>query len=176
VNSSDKNIVQLVLNGQTKEFEILVKRYQPGIEGFVIKQLKSATHAGDIVQEVFLTAYCNLAKLKNPEQFKSWLFGIAYRKCMQHFHSARKEMKMAQKIAETVKSLFTATSSDESEEVEGKTLGLLDKLQSLDAVMIWLHYIEDFSYREIAEIVELKEAAIRQRCRRALARIREMSK
>lgn len=173
-DSSDAEVITSVLEGKTQQFAILVERYQGRLEGFVTKFFRSTTHTGDLVQETFLSAYQDLAKLRDASSLKSWLFGIAYRKCLHH----SRQIRIAQKAMQHATTGYSeaAPSSEEtgnSQSTGNNALALLNCLPPLDSLLVWLHYIEEMPYLEIAEMVELNDATVRQRCRRALLQLRE---
>lgn len=171
---SDSQIIAAISDGAPQNFAILVRRYQGRLEGFINSYFRSDRNTGDIVQETFLTAFQNLTKLRNTQNFKSWLFGIAYRKCLYLSRQNRTAQKAIQK---SIASYNETTPSHEESITEQSSpknsLLMLDKLPPLDALLVWLHYIEDIPYLEIAELVEMNDATVRQRCRRALVQLRE---
>lgn len=70
---TDKEIIEQILHGNQNAFEILVSRYQRLVYGLAAHRTRSFEDAKDVAQEVFLQAYLNLGKLKNPEKFASWM-------------------------------------------------------------------------------------------------------
>lgn len=175
-SDNDLIVVESVIKGCSKDFMILVMKYQSRLEGFVTKFFRSTTNTGDIVQETFLIAYRDLAKLRNRERFKSWLFGIAYRQCLLFSRKASSEMKGLQKVLRESEASYTIIEEVDCEKEKSTGIELLNKLSELDSLLVWLHYIEEIPYQEIAEMVEMNDATIRQRCRRALMQMREIVK
>ena len=171
-NAQDAVIIESVLKGRVQDFDILVGRYQGRIEGFITKFFRSQTHTADLTQEVFLTAYLDLAKLRTTERFKSWLYGIAYRKCLHISRRHKTETKAVQQMSKQTDQTVTAPTEPVDPTEQSRTLNLLNSLSQLDALLVWLHYIEELPYDEVAELVDMNSAAIRQRCRRALVQLR----
>ena len=170
---NDSAVIASILQGNLQGFDILVERYQGRIEAFITKFFRSTTHTADLVQEVFLTAYLDLDKLRNTERFKSWVYGIAYRKCLHYSRRRRTETKNMKAVAHSQETSTPAPELPSDPQESTEILGLLDRLSELDALLVWLHYIEELPYDEVADMVDMKSAAIRQRCRRALAHLRE---
>ncbi len=155
-------------------------RYQGRLEGFVTRFFRTPIHSPDLVQEVFLTAFQDLSRLRDPSRLKSWLYGMTYRKCLHHARQGRVEARVLQQSAAGQDPAAPAADDPEAaaeraSQEGGGRLNLLDRLPPMDALLVWLHYIEDLPYQEISPMVDMNEAAIRQRCRRALAQLREVA-
>ena len=69
------------------KFEKLLAEVSSGVERFVRYRLPSQTDADDVLQEVYLSAYCNFPNLKNKESFKPWIISIARNKCNDYFRA-----------------------------------------------------------------------------------------
>ncbi len=77
----DAEIVRLTLQGQTGAFHLLTERYYRPVGGFILKRVQRPDLVEDLVQETFLEAFRALKDGRKPEQFSSWLFGIAHNRC-----------------------------------------------------------------------------------------------
>jgi len=170
----DAQLVLAVQRGARDRFNLLVSRYQARVEGFIDHFFHSDRFSQDLMQETFLTAFNTITQLRDPAKFRSWLLGIAYRLCL---HTVRKNKMEAAVFREAGQELVRETSAPPPAKTERDLpalgLGLLSKLSHQDSLLVWLHHIEDLSYREIAELTELSEANLRQRCSRALATLRK---
>lgn len=171
--ASDEDVVKSVLNGKSRDFIILVERYQNSLIGFAAKHFCSTSQVNDLVQEALLISYRDLSKLKDPKKFKSWAFGITYRQCLLFSRKVKTENKNLKQFASSTDTKYQMEISIENS-CESKFIPLLDKLSQMDSLLVWLHYIEELPYQEIASMVEMNVATIRQRCRRALMKMREM--
>ena len=72
-------VAQVVVLGNKRAFETLVKKYQSPVRRFFLHQtLGDEELSDDLAQETFIKAYTNLASFKNLSNFSTWLFRIAY--------------------------------------------------------------------------------------------------
>ena len=62
---------------------------------FILQQVKSKSHAADILQDVFIKVHKNRAQLKEVGKFESWLFRITRNTINDHFRKNQKELKLA---------------------------------------------------------------------------------
>ncbi|MEV4414559.1 sigma-70 family RNA polymerase sigma factor [Catellatospora sp. NPDC049609] len=79
---SDTSLARAAAAGDREAFDRLYRMYRPGLLGFVYRQVGDHHLAEDLVQETFLIAWRDLAKLRDPHALRTWLFSIAYRRAM----------------------------------------------------------------------------------------------
>src|SRR5207244_10401214 len=73
----DADLVALCVSGDAGAFQELTGRYYRPVCGFLFKKVQQADLVEDLAQETFLEAFKALRGGRPPEQFASWLFGIA---------------------------------------------------------------------------------------------------
>ena len=122
--------------------------------------------ADDIAQESYMKAYLSIGKLENPESFRYWLFRIAHNTFLSHKRSIRQTSDF-----EDAYGVYTDAESDASFRYQDLHQAL-DRLSLKVRTTILLYYMEGYSVKEIAGIIESGEDAIRQH----LARGRKLLK
>lgn len=70
-------LIQRVLSGEQKAFELLVVKYQKRIERLVTRMVRDSDQASDITQDVFISAYRSLRQFRGDARFYTWLHRIA---------------------------------------------------------------------------------------------------
>ena len=78
---SDKILVRAVLAGDKAAYEKLYDRYAPLIRAVCYDTTGNLADAQDLAQDVFMRAYENLDRLRDPDRFGNWLVGIARLRC-----------------------------------------------------------------------------------------------
>lgn len=77
----DGPLVQAARGGSQAAFSRLVQSHQQSLRGFLRRLMLGRTdEADDLAQETFISAWAGLSRLRAAEDFRPWLFGIAYRK------------------------------------------------------------------------------------------------
>ncbi|CAN7412750.1 RNA polymerase sigma factor [Caulobacter sp. LjRoot300] len=84
----DAPLVRAARDGSQSAFARLVAAHERSLRGFLRKS--GFGDADDIAQEAFLAAWSSLDRLRDDEGFRAWLFGIAWRKALDHGRSARR--------------------------------------------------------------------------------------
>lgn len=129
--------------------------------------------ADDIAQEAYMKAYVSLAKLENTESFRFWLFRIAHNTFLSHKRS--KKITVDYEEAKGICSDFESDSSFRFQYLHQA----LDLLPVKVRTSILLYYMEGYSVRETAGIIDSTEDAVRQhlaRGRKHLKQILEMKR
>ena len=80
---SDKELIQAVLAGEKTGYEKLYDRYGPLIRAICYDTTRNLTDAQDLAQDVFMRAYENLGRLREPDFFGKWVVGIARLRCKE---------------------------------------------------------------------------------------------
>jgi RNA polymerase sigma-70 factor, ECF subfamily len=77
----DAGLVRRSSAGDKDAFAELTERYYRPVCAFIWKRVRRADLVEDLAQETFLEAFRSLKNLSRPEQFSTWLFGIARNRC-----------------------------------------------------------------------------------------------
>ncbi len=169
--------------GESAAWDHLFRRYQLPLYSYVFELVRNEQEALDIVQETFIGAVRHLGSLRENEKFGSWLFGIAHQKCVQLWRKQNRRKLFEQEPSSDENAEPERGSSEESpfelllrKEQEEQFLGLLEKLEPPHRSVLLLHFIEEFSLEEIAEITDANPGTVKSRmhyAKRALRKILE---
>ena len=89
VTASDEKLVTRALAGSNGAWTALVKRYERRVYNYALRMVGHPDDALDLVQEVFLGVYRNLASYRGDGVFAAWLFRIAAFRCTDHLRRRR---------------------------------------------------------------------------------------
>lgn len=97
---TDRDCIQLCLDGHPETFRQLVVRYQAAVLSYLTGRLGDRDRGEEACQETFVRAYFALGKLKNPESLFSWLLGIANRVAAEQQRAEQRQRKVARLLSE----------------------------------------------------------------------------
>ena len=175
---TDEILVTKVLNGERDAFDILIRKYQGIIYNYIFKMTLSKEDSEDIIQEVFIKAYKNLYKLENKEKFYSWLFKVAVNTMNTFFKSKKTYNTMEENLLINIKS-DTKDTPEGVLEIKEENTELLNKLSVLNEEeknALVLKYVQGFSYKEVGQILGIKEETIKTKIFRAKKKLHELNK
>ena len=119
----------------------------------------------DAVQNTILTCFEKLNTLKKPRYFKTWMIRILINEC---YSLLRRQKKYVTMETTEIPERKQPEKTDYSELYQAVS-ELKDELK----LPVILYYAEDFSIREIAEILEITEGAVQKRLARARGKLKK---
>ncbi|WP_136806037.1 RNA polymerase sigma factor [Desulfosediminicola flagellatus] len=169
---SDNQLVSRILKGDTNTFATLVDRYNSQIFNLMYRYSGSTEEAADMTQDVFLKSFEKLESYRE-QRFFSWLYTLA----LNHAKDwSRKRQTNEQKLARLKHDSSTneqhASGELESQQENTSLLKALETLSPDNKEMVLLKYQHDHSIRELSEIFNLSESAVKMRLHRSLAEVR----
>ena len=141
-----------------EDLQRIIDKYAKYIYRIAFTYLRRETDAEDIVQEV-LMKYCINEKPYNSEiHEKNWIVRVTLNCCHNVRYSAWRKHTVALENSEEIK--FET-------EVQTDLFCSVDKLKEKYKTVIQLFYFEDMSIKSISEILNISEANVKTRLRRA---------
>jgi RNA polymerase sigma-70 factor (ECF subfamily) len=183
---SDEMLVGLLLGGDDTAFERLVVRYRRLVYRLARRLLGNESDAQDITQETFIQVYRKLASFRGEARFSTWLYRIATNAALmrRRAHSRRPTESLdsfaprfdeAGKHAATAAELSVPNRLDETLDAEAlahKVQAAVDRLPDLYRRPFVLRDLEELDTAEVAELLGLQIATVRQRVHRARVLLR----
>ncbi len=174
--TTDKELIDQTLKGDTRSFGILVERYQNFVFTIVYRMVKVREEAEEVSQDSFIKAFESLSSYRGEAKFSSWLYSIAYRKALDALRK-NKKYKASEIIDDITEGEIDNALHFLEEKERKKTIqDCILKLSEDEAAIITLYYFEDQSVREIAGITKLSEDNIKVKLYRSRKKLFSMLK
>lgn len=167
--------------GDGEAFRLLVEKHGPALQAFCLRVLACPEEARDVAQEAFVRIWCRLrdgeARYEDRGRFRAWLWRVALNLCRDRLRSntARRRRlavwESEEAGRETVRECpaeLAARRADLRRLARGLEM-LPEKLR----LPLMLCSIENLSYAECAEVLEISPRAVEGRVRRARERLLE---
>jgi RNA polymerase sigma-70 factor, ECF subfamily len=169
---NDTDLVQGTKAGDTTAFETLWQRYHFPIYKFCWRMLRNREDAEDAAAEAFARALMQLVKLRQPAQFKSWLYRIALNVCRDEMKGRLKTVSPAEDLPElaTDVKLPDPLKSLQHEELRTAIAKLSPKLRE---ALILVHF-EGLAYSEATEVLKCGVNTVKTRVHRAIEELGKM--
>lgn len=148
-----------------KEFNRCVDLYADGLYRFIIKNLKRAEDAKDVVQNSFEILWKQHDKLLF-EKAKSYLFTVGYRN-MIDFIRKEKRISLTDEFAED-----TRTKTETHHDIKAILLKAMERLSDIQRSLIMLKDYEGYNYEEIGEITGLNSSQVKVYLHRARLKLK----
>jgi len=166
--TTDKLLVTRTLEGERNAFGELVDRYQKVVYNVAYRVVGNEPDAEDVAQTVFLKVYENLATYNPRYQFFSWLYRIAVNEAV----NAKKRVRNSVELTED-SSLTQSTPLDGAMavDVENQIGAAMMSLTPENRAILILRHYQEFTYRDIAYIMDLTEQKVKSRLYSARQRL-----
>ncbi|WP_409523695.1 RNA polymerase sigma factor [Nitrincola sp. MINF-07-Sa-05] len=157
-------LLQAIARKDQNAIAAFYRLYQSAVYRFVLTRLNDSHAAADILNEVMMEVWKSADKFEGRSLVKTWLFGIAHFKVMDHYRTQKKHEHLDE--AEDI--------ADESPGVQQEQLvsaaqdarllkQAMSKLSAEHREVLHLAFYEDLNYREIGEIFGVPEGTVKSR-------------
>lgn len=165
----DFELVELFIKTQRPDyFSILYQRYSSKVYSKCIFMLKNDAQAKDATQEIFTKIFLNLSKFSGRSKFSTWIYSITYNFCIDTIRKKKKEKKLFSEEVDDAPDIIEEVEDATLLEMEVSRLKkVLEELPSGDRAVLLMKYQDELSIKEIAEILDKTESAIKMKIKRA---------
>lgn len=155
-----------------KLYDRFVKRVYNKCYGFS----RSEAEAEDLTQDVFLMLFIKLPSFKGKSKFSTWLYSFTYNFCVNYVNR-NKGRKMSDKSVQVDQEEYRLTEEVPDEQLlELKAQRLAEAMEEIapeDKSLLLLKYQDGASIKELTELLEIGESAVKMRLKRAKAKLVE---
>ncbi len=173
---TDQQLVERAQQGDTRAFDLLVKKYQHKIIGLIGRYVHDHAEVQDVAQEAFIKAYRALGKFRSESAFYTWMYRIAINTAKNHLVSRGRRppgsdldivdaeiLDHSGRLADTE----TPEAAMARDQLEAAVFEAIDNLPDDLRTAITLRELEGLSYEDIANIMQCPVGTVRSRIFRA---------
>ena len=177
----DDELVRRLRTGEEAAYEALLARFQQPVYNLALRLLSNPGDASDVVQEVFLKVFRNVGHFRRQSSLKTWIYRItvneAHNQRRWFFRHRSREVGLDEEtdegcsrtVADTGRSPFDCTFDREKHVLIENALG---RINPLFREVVVLRDIEDLSYEEIAEVLQISLGTVKSRIMRGREALR----
>jgi RNA polymerase sigma-70 factor (ECF subfamily) len=154
------------------DFERLVEEHHASLYRFALSLSRNETEAADLVQETFYIWAAKGRQLTDPTRIKSWLFTTLHR---EFLGSRRRTTRFPHHEFSEVEAELPDTPPAPPERLDWSVLAeCLAKVDPAFQAPVALFYLEDYSYDQIAGILEVPLGTVKSRISRGIGQLQQM--
>jgi len=175
----DRELVNKILNENKSAFSILVKKYEKMVWFMVSRMILDEDEVKDICQEIFIKVYLSLDKFNFESKLSTWIATISYRFSLNHLKK-RKKVSFSEIndeiIIDSLASYDTPLQHLERNEKKTYIHNIINGLPIQYRTIVTLYHLNDFSYKEIAEITGIPDGTVKNYLFRARKILKDILK
>lgn len=173
---TDQQLVERARNGDTRAFDLLVKKYQHKIIGLIGRYVNDHSEVQDVAQEAFIKAYRALGSFRAESAFYTWMYRIAINTAKNHLVSRSRrppgsdlDMSDAEILDHSgrLADIETPEAAMARDQLEKAVFDAIEALPDDLRTAITLREMDGLSYEDIANIMECPVGTVRSRIFRA---------
>jgi len=175
---TDEELVRLYLESQNVAyFNLIYKRYSGKIFGKCLSLLKHEDEAEDATQDVMMKILMNMAKFSGRSRFSTWIYSITYNYCIDFLR--RKKRDPSVYVDDFIDNMDVEDDVEDAFLLEMNVNRLKVILQEIpigDKTILLMKYQDEMSIKEIGQILDKSESAIKMKIKRAKQKFKKTFK
>ncbi|MCI0510348.1 RNA polymerase RpoE-like sigma-24 subunit [Chromohalobacter marismortui] len=173
---TDRQLVERAQKGDTRAFDLLVKKYQHKILGLIGRYVHDPAEVQDVAQEAFIKAYRALGKFRSESAFYTWMYRIAINTAKNHLVSrGRRPPGSDMDIVDAevldhsgrLSDIETPEAALQRDQLESAVFEAIENLPEDLRTAITLREMDGLAYEDIANIMQCPVGTVRSRIFRA---------
>ncbi|MSR64517.1 MAG: RNA polymerase sigma factor [Verrucomicrobiae bacterium] len=157
---------------EQQDFARLVELHYKGLYRFAFTLTRQESESCDLVQQTFYLWATHGRELRDPRKVKSWLFTTLYREFLRA--RRRQDRFPHQSLDETDAELLPVSPQAVSQLDWRTVIEALGRVDEAFQAPLVLFYLEDHSYQEIAEALQIPMGTVMSRISRGRAQLQEL--
>lgn len=158
-------------------FKELVSLYKERLYWHIRNMVKDHDDTHDVLQNTFLKIYKNINQFKGESQLYSWIYRIATNEAITFLNKKAKRSQISsQELQDHLISNLESDVYFEGDQIQLKLQKAIANLPPKQQQVFNMKYFEELKYREIAEILETSEGALKSSYHIAVKKIEEYLK
>lgn len=172
---SERQNLKGILEGRREAFEAIICQHYKSIYRFMVHLSGDASFAEDLTQETFTTAWSNIDQYEGRSTIGVWLHRIAYNKFIDSKRGVERRAALINKLKERGNNVSISSDplhnlfADEQSRLIYEAVCIL---KWPDYIMILLHYIQEMSFREMAEVMEEPIGTVKWKTSKAIKKLK----
>lgn len=172
----DSAIIQQALKGDESAYKKLMKKYHDPIFNFIARMIHDRQQVEDLTQEAFIKAFSSLSRFNDEFAFSTWLYKIATNNSIDYIRKKKLQVYSIDKPIDAKDSEYAFELPDTDYEADQELISdqranllkvAIGKLPDKYKRVIELRHVDEKSYEEIADLLELPIGTVKAHIFRA---------
>lgn len=165
-----EELIKKAQKGDKNAFTDIILQIRNDLYKIAKTRISSDDDIEDLIQDTMIETYKHIKKLREPEKFKMWVIKILVNKCNKLYKKKyRKDISIDDYNMEN----YIILNSQKDIEDDLNFYYLIKKLKYEERIVLILHYMEQYSVKDISKILKINENTVKTHLFRARERIKK---
>lgn len=177
---SDEELIARTVAGDQDSYRVLVERYSDFAYTVALRVVGDEGEAEDVAQEAFVRAHRALSRFRGDSKFSSWLYRITVNRALTHLKRRKRrpdtvEMTSSPGVEAEVRSRRSCENPERvvlDNDLAACVRRAVDALPPRYRTVVTLFYLEERSYKEVADVLGVPMGTLKTHLHRARAMLR----
>lgn len=169
-------VIKQILAGDKQAYIHIINTYKNPLYSTILRMTRNPQTAQDFVQEAFIKIYEQLPKYDGMGSFKSWLYRVAINYCIDEFRKKSYQLKSEElhdtHLINEQHPEVILLKNEQSRQLEKLIAGLPE----IERMIVLLRYVNELSYDEMAQLLDIPLSDVRNKLHRAKKKMRQQVK
>lgn len=165
-----EELIKKAQKGDKNAFTDIILQIRNDLYKIAKTRISSDDDIEDLIQDTMIETYKHIKKLREPEKFKMWVIKILVNKCNKLY---KKKYRNDISIDEYNMENYIILNSQKDIEDDLNFYYLIKKLKYEERIVLVLHYMEQYSVKDISKILKINENTVKTHLFRARERIKK---
>lgn len=179
----ERTVIRRVLEGDDQAFQQLVMAYEKQVFNLCLRMCGNREDAKDLAQEAFIKAWRGLRFYQFEAAFSTWLYRLTSNVCIDYLRREKRRPTVSLTPEDENQEHPEAGIADPAPLPEEQVLHrereelvawAMNQLDEEFRQVLTLRVIENLTYEEIGQIMELKEGTVKSRLARARLKLKKI--
>ncbi len=170
---SDETLIKNALTGKRRAWCQLVKRHEQDVYNYALRMVSHRADAFDLMQDIFMSVFRNLASFQGRSQFKTWLFKIAHYRCIEYYRRKKDIGSLDDEPMQVAEHKDSCPEYHFNHDQQASTL--MQAMQTLpvnERAIVELKFFQHFTFAEISGQLGLPVNTVKSKLYRALDKLK----
>jgi RNA polymerase sigma-70 factor, ECF subfamily len=174
--TSDDMLLESIADGNRTSMHILYCRHSVRVYRFILRIVRDATTAEDLVSQVFLDVWRTAGQFQGRSQVSTWLLSIARFKALTAMRQRRFEDIDQEDVRQIADNCDTPETSLDRSDTSAILRACVQKLSPAHREIITLVYYHEKSVEEVGQIIGIPQSTVKTRMFYARKQLAELLK
>ena len=171
----DQAICECIKAANSAAFKYIYQHYSDKMFYVCLRYIRDESDAADVLQDAFIQVYHKIETVKDPASFEGWLRRLIVNKCLDFLRAKGKKQEiLSEKDVAIEGHTDVELDQGDPEVLRNILFSAIQKLPKGYRIIVNFALVEEYSHKEIADMLGIKESTSRSQLVRARAQLKKI--